>query len=40
MQDVLRRLVKEGHTVKVVYTRGGWLDVNTLSDVVKGSAFK
>ncbi|MFO0742729.1 MAG: phosphoenolpyruvate mutase [Labilithrix sp.] len=40
MQDVLRRLVKDGHTVKVVYSRGGWLDVNTLNDVVKGSAFK
>jgi phosphoenolpyruvate phosphomutase len=40
MQDLLRRLVKDGHAVRVVYTRGGWLDVNTLSDVVKGSSFK
>jgi phosphoenolpyruvate phosphomutase len=40
MQDVLRRLVKDGHSVKVVYSRGGWLDVNTLNDVVKGSSFK
>ena len=40
MQDLLRRLVKEGQTVRVVYSRGGWLDVNTLSDVVKGSDFK
>jgi phosphoenolpyruvate phosphomutase len=40
MQDVLRRLVKDGHTVKVVYSRGGWLDVNTLNDVVKGTSFK
>jgi len=40
MQDLLRRLVKDGNTVKVVYSRGGWLDVNTLNDVVKGSAFK
>jgi phosphoenolpyruvate phosphomutase len=40
MPDLLRRLVKEGKNVRVVYSRGGWLDVNTLGDVVKGSAFK
>jgi phosphoenolpyruvate phosphomutase len=40
MPDLLRRLVKDGKAVRVVYSRGGWLDVNTLSDVVKGSAFK
>ena len=40
MQDVLRRLVKDSHTVKVVYSRGGWLDVNTLNDVVKALRFK
>jgi phosphoenolpyruvate phosphomutase len=40
MPDLLRRLVKDGKHVRVVYSRGGWLDVNTLGDVVKGSAFK
>jgi phosphoenolpyruvate phosphomutase len=40
MPDLLRRLVKSGKTVRVVYSRGGWLDVNTLGDVVKGSAFR
>ena len=40
MPDLLRRLVKDGKTVRVVYSRGGWLDVNTLSDVVKGGAFR
>ena len=40
MPDLLRRLVREGKSVRVVYTRGGWLDVNTLGDVVKGSAFQ
>lgn len=40
MPDLLRRLVKDGKTVRVVYSRGGWLDVNTLGDVVKGSAFR
>jgi phosphoenolpyruvate phosphomutase len=39
MPDLLRRLVKDGQTVRVVYGRGGWLDVDTLSDLVKGSAF-
>jgi phosphoenolpyruvate phosphomutase len=38
--DLLRRLVKEGREVRVVYTRGGWLDVDTLSDVLEGSAFQ
>lgn len=36
MPDLLRRLVTGGHTVRVVYGRGGWLDVNTLGDLVKG----
>ena len=40
MPDLLRRLVRDGKSVRVVYTRGGWLDVNTLGDVVKGSAFQ
>ena len=38
--DLLRRLVREGRDVKVVYTRGGWLDVDTLGDVLRGSAFQ
>jgi phosphoenolpyruvate phosphomutase len=38
--DLLRRLVKDGKTVRVVYTRGGWLDVDTINDVVRGSAFR
>jgi len=37
--DLLKRLVKEGREVRVVYTRGGWLDVDTLGDVLKGSSF-
>lgn len=40
MPDLLRRLVTGGQTVRVVYSRGGWLDVNTLTDVVKGSEFR
>ena len=38
--DLLRRLVREGRDVKVVYTRGGWLDVDTLGDVLRGSSFQ
>jgi len=38
--DLLRRLVKEGREVRVVYTRGGWLDVDTLADVLQGSTFQ
>jgi phosphoenolpyruvate phosphomutase len=38
--DLLRRIVARGHTVRVVYSRGGWLDVDTLSDVLRGSAFR
>ena len=38
--DLLRRLVKEGREVRVVYTRGGWLDVDTLGDVLEGSTFQ
>lgn len=38
--DLLRRLVQEGHDVRVVYTRGGWLDVDTVGDVLEGSTFQ
>ena len=38
--DLLRKVVKSGLTVRVVYSRGGWVDVNTLEDLVKGSAFR
>lgn len=37
--DLLRKIAKSGLTVRVVYARGGWVDVNTLDDLVKGSAL-
>jgi phosphoenolpyruvate phosphomutase len=40
MPDLLLRLAREAKDVRVVYTRGGWLDVDTLGDVVQGSAFQ
>jgi phosphoenolpyruvate phosphomutase len=38
MPDLIRGLVKDGHKVRVVYTTG-WLDVDSVQDVVSGSAF-
>jgi phosphoenolpyruvate phosphomutase len=38
MPDLIRSLVKAGHKVRVVYTTG-WLDVDSVQDVVSGSAF-
>ncbi len=40
MPDLLRRLVQSGNSVRVVYSRGGWLDVDTLADVLRGSEFR
>lgn len=37
--DLLHRLVEAGREVRVVYTRGGWLDVDTIDDVLEGSAL-
>ncbi|HEY8073887.1 MAG TPA: phosphoenolpyruvate mutase [Labilithrix sp.] len=37
--ELLRRLVATGRTVRVVYSRGGWLDVDTIADVLRGSSF-
>jgi phosphoenolpyruvate phosphomutase len=38
MPDLIRGLVKSGQKVRVVYTTG-WLDVDSVQDVVSGSAF-
>jgi len=39
MTDVLKALVKAGHEVRVIYTTGHWLDVDSVSDVVQGGSF-
>lgn len=39
MTDLLNRLVADGEPVQVLYTRGHWLDVDELDDVVAGAAF-
>jgi phosphoenolpyruvate phosphomutase len=38
--DLLRRVVRDGARVGVVYARGGWLDVDTIGDVLRGSTFR
>lgn len=39
MPDVLASLVKAGNEVRVVYTTGHWLDVDSVTDVVEGGGF-
>jgi phosphoenolpyruvate phosphomutase len=40
MSDLMRALVDKGHEVRVVYTsRAGWLDIDSLDDVLLGSSF-
>lgn len=39
MTDLLNRLVADGCEVQVLYTRGHWLDVDEMKDVVRGAAF-
>jgi phosphoenolpyruvate phosphomutase len=39
MTDVLRALVKGKNEIRVVYTTGHWLDVDSVSDVVQGGSF-
>lgn len=39
MPDLLQALMHDGHTVKVIYTSGHWLDVDTVDDVIVGARF-
>lgn len=39
MPDLMKQLVKAGHEVRVIYTTGHWLDVDSVNDVVSGSSF-
>jgi phosphoenolpyruvate phosphomutase len=39
MPRLLNRLVDDGAAVRVVYTSGNWLDVDSLDDVVNAAAF-
>lgn len=39
MPDLLRQLVKDGAEIRVLYTTGHWLDVDSVEDVVLGASF-
>ena len=39
LPDLLNNLIESGKTVRVVYTTGHWLDVDSVSDVVTSSSF-
>jgi phosphoenolpyruvate phosphomutase len=39
MPEVLTALVAEGHEVRVLYTTGNWMDVETPDDVIAASQF-
>jgi phosphoenolpyruvate phosphomutase len=40
MADLLKKLLDAGKEIRVIYTRGSWLDIDTIEDVIAGSAFK
>lgn len=37
--DVIAEIIKQGHEVRVIYTTGHWLDVDTLDDVLAAAEF-
>jgi phosphoenolpyruvate phosphomutase len=37
--DLMNRLVAQGHQVRVLYTTGNWLDIDSLEDVVLAAMF-
>jgi phosphoenolpyruvate phosphomutase len=37
--DLLTRVLQRGRPVRVVYTRGGWVNVNNLADLIDASAI-
>jgi hypothetical protein len=39
LADLLARVLASGHPVRVVWSRGGWVNVNELSDLVDASAI-
>ena len=40
MAGLLKKLLDAGKEIRVIYTRGSWLDIDTIEDVIAGSAFK
>ena len=39
LTDLLARVLARGRPVTVVYTRGGWVNVNNLTDLIDASAI-
>jgi phosphoenolpyruvate phosphomutase len=39
LSDLLARVLAQGHPVRVVYSRGGWINVNDLADLVDASGL-
>jgi phosphoenolpyruvate phosphomutase len=39
LPDLLQMLVQGGHAVRVIYTSGHWLDVDSVDDVLVGAQF-
>jgi phosphoenolpyruvate phosphomutase len=39
LPDLLQMLVESGHAVRVIYTSGHWLDVDSVEDVLVGANF-
>ena len=37
--DLLTRVLDRGHPIRVVYTRGGWVNVNAIHDLIDASAL-
>ena len=40
LHSVLDELVRRGHRVRVVYTTGHWLDVDSLEDILAAGSFR
>ncbi|MCU7840364.1 MAG: phosphoenolpyruvate mutase [Candidatus Thiodiazotropha sp. (ex Troendleina suluensis)] len=36
---LINEIVRRGHSVRVIYTTGHWLDIDSLDDVVQGGSF-
>ncbi len=39
LPDLVRSVMKEGHVVRVLYTTGHWLDVDSVEDMLVGASF-
>ncbi|TDI43643.1 MAG: phosphoenolpyruvate mutase [Acidobacteria bacterium] len=40
MGGLMRALIEEGHEIRVLYTTGNWLDIDSVEDVVFGNSFQ